>query len=398
MRPRISLRAFLIGFTLLIVVFGLVLRPVLQRGHFRHKVESLGGSVGTKATKGLYWDTMSRVFSDTYIEEVQTVSFITPKFSPDELNFLGEAKQLEEIWIQSADVGDDFVRRISTLPKLKSLTLYNTLITEKSLVYLAKSPITSLNIVASNIDVEKVLEFREQRSIGVDWGPAPSNQDRALLVQMARDGLQVQVEFARDPRVITYYDSSVNPVTIQIYGDELTLAERLRPLTKLSCDHTLTLQGKVTRKACDVISQSESTRFLMLFETNLDGLDWISRMRGLNSLAAYKVSAAGQHHWQFLQELPQLQSLIVRSTDFDDEDLAFVSGKQLENLSLKDTSVTRKSVSLISTFSSLRTFTWEDVDLEPSDAQSLLESLPVLESMWLNGEQVTTHATAHSDP
>ena len=397
MRPRISLKAFLVGFTLLIVAFGLVLRPVLQRGHFRHKVESLGGSAGTKPTKGLYWDTMARVFSDAYIEEVQTVFFITPKLAPDGLNFLGEAKQLEEIWIQSADVGDDFVRRISTLPNLKSLTLNNTLITEKSLAYLAKSPITSLNIVASNIEVEKVLEFREKRPIEVDWGPAPSNHDRALLVQLARDGLQVHVEFARDPRLSTYYDSSVNPVTIMVYANESTLGEQLQPLTQLSCDHTLTLQGNVTGQACDVISQSESTRFLMLFDTKLDGLDWIGRMRGLTSFAAHKVSA-GHHHWQFLQELPQLQSLIVRSADFDDDDFAFIAESQLGHLTLGKTKVTRDSLNLISSLESLTSLTWEDVTLTPGDIETLLEALPQLEQLSINGESVVPPATSPSEP
>ena len=371
---RFSLRTLLIAVTCVALCCGLILRPVLRRGALRKRIHASGGSVHTSyEDKSAYWQFMSRFFDDRHIYLPTSVSFVASDVSGKGLAFLRHCRSLRSISLQSCNIGDELVQKLAALPRLESLNLSDTLITDKALDHLEDSKLEQLLIGATSVSRERALAFKRatRGRIEVNWSPGISADERVTLRELQRNHY-LDVTYSAAPPESS--EPHLAPYSISLASDDDDEeVEWLRPLLDLKQLTRLSLTyGVFSAKECEILGQLDAVDFLYVDESYFHDVTWLSGMNKLEALLWYE-SNVDNPDWSCLRHLPHLQVLKVRWPVLEDEDFANLpEGQPLTTLDLWNVEITNASVPLISTFRHLEKLSLDDTEIDQAGYRQIM--------------------------
>lgn len=362
---RVTFRRLVVCAILFAVGMAFLFYPAWQRHRIHQQIASWGGVIydsisvaelptGTTRQRlwRAYWQWIEEALGKDFADSCERIEFRGTLAKDDDLLFLAQCTDLRSIFVNNADVGDRLAAALCQLPRLYTLDLEGTRITDAGLESL--SACRSLGVInvtetfATRAGVARLQETLPEAEIY--WGTSASDAHWHAQRQLARGGVNVSAEgmrFGSNER--SEYTCTVTLGTGNVYLDEILPLADMDGNIRLRAIHT-----SCPPAMCSFFGSLRNVRLMSLAYVAFEDLDWIAEMQNLYDLSI-EYTVGKQHDLSFLSEMPNLRRLELRRIRLGDEDiLRLPEGMQLEELLIREAEITDRSLDRIASFKQLR--------------------------------------------
>ncbi|NNJ27740.1 leucine-rich repeat domain-containing protein [Alienimonas chondri] len=292
--------------------------------------------------------------------------------SVNDLSPVEGMQDMRELDLRFSNVGDAAMDSVAKLPKLATLKLERSAVTDDGLSKLsADQPIKALDLDTGFSEAPAIIaeKFPDLRSLELDRSDVYGAEGFAPLGRLTElRTLSLQETYPTDEELApTLDDADAEPV--------------LSALTNLE---TLNLrQTGVTSKLMPVVGQLTNLKSLNLAEASgvrEEGLKELAGLTKLEDLDLWATGATDATMQEVVANFENLKALSLQQTKVGDEGLAALADlKQLERLDLSETQITDESVAVLRGLPNLKSLTLKNTELTGEGVAELEEANPDLQ-------------------
>ncbi len=251
---RLSRRRLIVCAISLVAAAVLLLRPAWQRHQVHRQIIGWGGTIYDSVSPSelpsetrrqrierLYWQQAERLLGKDYADSCERVEFSGTLATDEDLLFFAKCADLRSIFVNNADVGDRFAAVLAQLPRLYTVSLEGTRVTDTGLERLSTCPtLRQVNVMETFATCAGVAKLQAALpEAEIEWGTSLSDAHWYAQRQLARNGVNLKAEglrFGSDER--KEYTCTITLGTGNVYLDEILPLRDLAGNVRLRCIHT----------------------------------------------------------------------------------------------------------------------------------------------------------------
>jgi hypothetical protein len=369
---------------LLVVAAVLLFRPAWQRQQAQRRIIDWGGTIyelvsaselptetRRQRMERSYWRLVERLCGSNYADSCERVEFSGTLATDEDLLFVARCTDLRSIFVNNADVGDRFAAVLAKLPRLYTVDLEGTRLTDAGLERLsACQTLRQVNVTETYATLAGVAKFQAALpEAEIRWGTSVSDAHWHAQRQLARNGVNLEAEGLRfGSAERKEYACTVTLGTGNVYLDEILPLKDLVGNIRLRCIHTT-----CPPDMCAFLGSLSNIGLMSLAYVAFEDLDWISNMQNLYDLRI-EFTVGKNHDLSFLSRIPNLRRLELRRIRLRDEDILRLAAEmQLERLLLREAEITDKSLVRITRFKRLQRLDLSETAITDAGAMKLAE-------------------------